>query len=185
MELNGASVVGFDLGWDLGQDLIPLPGFDLARMRPDMVVRTCLSQNAWWYLHRDHGLSAKAVYGSIYDLPQDIGRYDVSVFGSILLHLRDPFRALEQAAQRTEQAIVVAEPLAAELLNLGSVARWNPTGGMNPTGWWHHSPGVIVDMLAVLGFPQSTVTYHHQPYKDEDIEGRQVDVAYFTVVARR
>jgi hypothetical protein len=110
-------------------------------------------------MHRDYDLAAKAVYGSIYELPDDIGRYDVSVFGSILLHLRDPFRALEQAARRTEEAMVVVEPLAPGMVGFGNIARWNPTGGVNPTGWWHHSPSVIVDMLALLGFPKTSVTY--------------------------
>jgi len=185
MEQQGAAVVGFDVGWDLSQDLIPLPGLDLERLRPDYIARACLVQNSWWYLHRDHGLRAQAAYGSIYDLPADLGRFDTAVFGSILLHLRDPFRALEQAAHHTDDTMVVVEPLIAELVDLGPVARWNPTGAVNPTGWWHHSPDVIVDMLSVLGFGRATVSYHQHPYRDEDVAGRYVDGANFTVVARR
>jgi hypothetical protein len=30
----------------------------------------------------------------VYDMPPAIGPVDVAVYGSILLHLRDPFRAL-------------------------------------------------------------------------------------------
>jgi O-methyltransferase len=185
MEGQDASVVGFDLGWELTQDFLPLPGLDVDRLTRDFIRRTCRSQNSWWYLHRDYGLSARAVYGSIYDLPADIGRYDVSVFGSILLHLRDPFRAMEQAALHTEEAVVVVEPLILDLVDQGSVVRWDPTGGENPTGWWHHSPAAIIGMLKVLGFPKASVTYHRQPYDDEDQATHQEDVAFFTVVARR
>ena len=61
------------------------------------------------YLHRDRGSKVRVVYGNIYDVPRDIGTFDVATFGSILLHLRHPFTALEQAARRTTEAIVVTE----------------------------------------------------------------------------
>lgn len=187
MEQQGADVVGFDLGWDVSPDLIPLPGHDLDRLRADHVAFASHVQNAWWFLQHAYGLNARAVYGSIYDLPADIGRYDVSVFGSILLHLRDPFLALTQAAAVTDEAVVVVEPLrhhAAEV-NL-PVLVWNITRGASPNGWWGLSPGVVVDMLAVLGFPDATVTYHRQPYRPENdpVEGATSLVNY-TVVARR
>jgi O-methyltransferase len=185
MERRGATVVGFDVGWDLCQDMIPLPHHSPDELRSSAVFGACVTQNSWWYVHRELGLSAKAVYGSIYDLPRDIGRYDVAVFGSILLHLRDPFRALEQAAQRTDEAIVVVEPLTPDLIGHGTVARWNPTGGANATGWWNHSPSVVVSMLGVLGFPKATISYHQHPYRADDSDGPPVDVPSFTVVARR
>ena len=59
------------------------------------------SANSWWYLHRAFESPAKVVYGNIYDLPGDIGEYDVAVFGAICLHLHDPIKALEQAARRS------------------------------------------------------------------------------------
>jgi len=185
MEQQGADVVGFDIGWELTQDLLPLPGLDVEALGVDFLARACLAQNAWWYLQHDHQLTAKAVYGDIYALPDDLGRFDVAVFAAILLHLRDPFRALEQAARRTDGAMVVVEPLSRDLAAHDGFVRWNPTGGVNPSGWWHHSPSAIVGMLELLGFGRSQVTYHHQPYNDEDAGGVQEDVPFFTVVARR
>jgi O-methyltransferase len=187
MEQQGARVVGFDVGWDLQPDLIPLPNFDLAVAGPQQIAFISHVQNAWWLLHREYGLQADAVYGSIYDLPADLGRFDVSVFGSILLHLRDPFRALHQAAMRTDEAIVVVEPLRHGPAEVSEpVLRWNVTGSVSPNGWWGFSPGAIVDMLGVLGFPHATVTYHRQPYRPENnpVEGA-TDMVNFTVVARR
>lgn len=187
MEQQGAKVVGFDLGFDLAPDLIPLPGLDLDQTRRDQVAFLCRVQNAWWFLHREYGLSAQAVYGSIYDLPADIGRFDVSIFGSILLHLRDPFLALYQAALRTDEAIVIVEPLVADKREVDQpLSRWNPTRGANPNGWWTFSPGLFTDMLAILGFPDSTVTYHRQPFRPEtNPTGSHFDAAQYTVVARR
>jgi len=121
------------------------------------------------------------------DLPADLGRFDISVFGSILLHLRDPFLALSQAAERTDEAVVVVEPLAHDGADLDQpVLRWNPTRGVSPNGWWNLSPGAVTEMLAVLGFPNSTVTYHREPYRPESDPGScPVDVTNYTVVARR
>ncbi len=187
MEQQGASVVGFDLGWDVPPDLIPLQHFDLDTMRAEHISFATHVQNAWWFLQREYGLTAQAVYGSIYDLPADIGRYDVSVFGSILLHLRDPFQALHEAAKRTDEAIIVVEPLRHDPSQVDQpVLVWNITRGASPNGWWGLSPGVIVDMLKVLGFPNATVTYHRQPYRPENnpVEGATSLVNY-TVVARR
>jgi O-methyltransferase len=183
LELNGASVVGFDVGWDVGLDLIPFPHLDLVALRPDYDTFINRTQNAWWYLRREYELSAQAVYGSIYDLPTDIGRFDISIYGSILLHLRDPFRALEQGAQRTDGCMVVVEPLVLDLLDGGSIARWNQTHGENPTNWWQHSPSIIADMLAALGFEDVTTTYHYQPYKFGT--ETHVDGPCFTVIGRR
>ena len=187
MEQQGARVVGFDLGWDVQPDLLPLQQFDLDKMRADHITLVSHVQNAWWFLRRAYGLKAQAAYGSIYDLPADLGRFDVSVFGSILLHLRDPFQALQQAAQRTDEAMVVVEPLRHPPEQVDQpVIMWNITRSASPTGWWGLSPGTVVDMLGVLGFPDATVTYHRQPYRPENnpVEGSTSMVNY-TVVARR
>jgi O-methyltransferase len=187
MEQQGADVVGFDLGWELAPDLLPLAQFDGNELRAGQVEFVSRVTNSWWLLHREHELSAKAIYGSIYDLPADIGQYDISIFGAILLHLRDPFLALQQVARRTDEAIVVVEPLAFEIDQSGhSLARWNPTQGRNPNGWWNHSPGELIDMLKVLGFPRATVTYHRQEYRPEsDPTSAHVEAPMFTVVASR
>jgi hypothetical protein len=88
---------------------------------------------------------------------------------------------------RTDEAIVVVEPLRHGPAEVSEpVLRWNVTGSVSPNGWWGFSPGAIVDMLGVLGFPHATVTYHRQPYRPENnpVEGA-TDMVNFTVVARR
>jgi hypothetical protein len=49
------------------------------------------------------------VYGSIYDLPAGIGPVEVATFGSILLHLRDPFLALANAARFARETMIVTD----------------------------------------------------------------------------
>ena len=187
MTQQGAEVVIIDIGWDLSTDLIPLATFDLEAMRVSQVAFASQVENSWWYLRKAYGHSARAVYAPVYDLPRDLGRYDVSVFGSILLHLRDPFKALEQAAAVTDDTIVVVEPLGVPAEDIDrSILFWNPTHSANVNGWWLLTPGVLTDMLAVLGFPNATVSYHKQYYLPETAPGATpAEVTLYTVVARR
>ena len=69
------------------------------------------NHDAWWYLHRTLGSSATFVQGNIYDMPADLGTFDITVVGAILLHLREPWGALSQAARRTTETMIVTEPL--------------------------------------------------------------------------
>jgi O-methyltransferase len=187
MEQQGASVVAFDLGWDACADLLPIEGHDIGQMSRDHARLVSHIANTWWFLQRDHQLSSRAAYGSIYELPDDLGRFDVAVFGSILLHLRDPFRALEQAAAHTDHTIVVVEPLRDPTNQLDEpIMLWNVTRGQSPNGWWSLSPGAIKEMLAMLGFTDQTVTFHHQPYQPENEAPQEpTAVPNYTVVARR
>jgi O-methyltransferase len=187
MTQQGADVVILDVGWDLTYDVIPLPTIEVDKARADSVWLASRVENAWWYLRRAYDHSARAVYAPIYDLPRDLGRFEVAVFGSLLLHLRDPFRALEQAAAVTDDTIVVAEPLNVSLGDLDRpVLLWNPTHSTNWTGWWSLSPGLVTDMLSVLGFPSARVSYHRQVYQPPDVpDSVPVEVTVFTVVASR
>ena len=113
MEARGADVVAFDLAPDLRADLIPLATAD-----PDIgAIGSGLDglmekmRNSYWFCHRLRGSKAKVVYGDIYALPAEIGTVDLATFGSILLHLRDPFLALANAARFAREAVVVTEVL--------------------------------------------------------------------------
>lgn len=186
MTQQGAEVVINDIGWDLSTDLIPLGTIDLEMTRRVQVARASQVVNSWWYVRNAYGHSARAVYAPIYDLPSDLGRYDVSTFGSILLHLRDPFMALQQAAAVTDDTIVVTEPLLVTTEDIDKpVMFWNPSKSTNPNGWWLLPPGVITDMLDVLGFPNATVSYHRQYYVPETNPELAAEATLYTVVARR
>ena len=190
IEGQGADVVCFEVGYDAAVDLLPVPGCDLARertesMRGEGVVGV---QNSWWYLRRRLGSQAKMVYGDIYALPGDLGRFDISVFGAILLHLRDPFSALAQAARLTDDTIVVVD-----LIQFGldsqteAQARFDPLVALEYRAiWWALSPGAVIAMLRRLGFGQTTVTLHKQAHHlGHRLDEPQTMMEMFTVVARR
>jgi O-methyltransferase len=92
MERQGAEVVSVEAGFDVSIDLLPVDGIDTAPNRMILMRSTIDSvHNSWWRMHRTYGSSAELVHGDIYHLPGDLGSFDVGVFGSILLHLREPW----------------------------------------------------------------------------------------------
>ena len=187
MEAQEADVVSFDVGWDRCIDLLPRPGVDPEWARMDAMQFIGTVQNTWWYLHREFGSKVKKVYGDIYDMPGDLGTFDVAVFAAILLHLRNPFDALSQAAARTTGQIVVTEPL--QHPDVGPddiVMRWAPWDVNNPTNWWSMTPPIVIHMLEVLGFTHTEVTYSSHPHHlGHDLSAPATQMKMFTVVGTR
>jgi hypothetical protein len=109
MEGKGADVIGFDLPNERSWDLVPFVGLDLSSHTIRMRSHIEKLKNGWWFAHRLFGSRAKVVYGNIYEIPEEIGHVDIATFGSILLHLRDPFQALHSALRLTREVVVVTE----------------------------------------------------------------------------
>ncbi|MGH9122965.1 MAG: class I SAM-dependent methyltransferase, partial [Acidimicrobiales bacterium] len=102
MERRGAEVVSYDLGESMGGwDLVPFGGRISKTMLAERSSGIGRINNAWWLAHQALGSRARVVYGPVYEMPSDIGPVDVAVFGAILLHLRDPFLALQRALELT------------------------------------------------------------------------------------
>ena len=188
MEDQGADVVGFDAGYDVSVDIQPPLGYDDRQLKREHIQLVGSYQNAWWYLHRHYGSKARMTYGDIYDLPGDLGQFDVSVVTAVLLHCRGPISVLEQAARRTRSTLVVTEQVPGDqhavdanvmaIFPLGEAGRW--------VIWWSIYAGAVVAMLRTLGFADVTITQHRQRHQ----VGHHRDAAYdevpmYTVVAHR
>jgi SAM-dependent methyltransferase len=206
MERRGAEVVAYDLSAQDEWDIVPYGGripVELLKQRQTLIEQI---NNAWWLSHRLLGSKARVVYGNIYDLPAEIGEVDISTFGSILLHVRDPFLALQRAAALTRETMVVTEalpvfwrsPLMAPLRLLGSMERRIPTyltpaldflpdpeRGEPWDTWWNFSPALVERFLKILGFGRTRITFHQQPYYYGEGRERMRMRRLFTVVGRR
>ena len=205
MERQGAEVISYDLSEDYRWDVVPYAraalvagrsGDDAAWVATDEGYKDGIRRlnNAYWLCHRAFGSSARAVYGTVYDVPAEIGDVDVTTFGALLLHTRDPFAALTSAVRLTRETVIVTEPKDPLSLPPAFAAlrsrlprrfrrpymRFNPDWrtGQDPDGWWRLSPELVVDFLGVLGFERSEVTYHTQIY-------RRRPRRMFTVVGHR
>jgi hypothetical protein len=188
MEDQGAEVVCFDAGWDASIDLLPAPGGETRKLRMDHAARLCEFQNSWWYLRQRRDSKAKMVYGDIYHLPGDLGEFDVSTFGAILIHLRSPIEALWQGARRTRSTIVVTEVWSGgddtlmdnimRIFPVGEKGRW--------VVWWELSAGAVVAMLECMGFGNTRVVRHTQLHQyGHDPETPYVEAPMYTVVGER
>jgi hypothetical protein len=188
MESQGAEVVAYDLSEEQSQDIVPFARYDHRKAAAAHKDHIRKINNAYWLGHRAHQSRARVVYGTVYAIPEAIGPVDIATFGCVLLHVRDPFLALANAARLTRETMIVTEPLVIRswlkrlLLRqaAGPCMRFYPqfqTGEPKET-WWIFTPDIIQSFLGVLGFEQTQVTYHTQPF-------RRRPVNLFTVVGRR
>jgi len=198
MERRGAEVVAYDLSeQSQSWDLVPFGGAPDPTFAAERSAGLGRLNNGWWLAHAALGSSAKVVYGSVYEMPPSIGQVQVAVFGAILLHLRDPFLALQRALFLTSEEVVITEPAGRAARVLGRLPRrahlrllsdphLPPTVGFLPdpkTGlpnetWWTLPPWTVARMLGVLGFDVTRVKFHSQTY-----EGRPCPM--YTLVGRR
>lgn len=190
MERRGGDVVAYDLSPAQSWDVVPYAGLDLAQdvaRRREHIARL---NNSWWFNHAAFGSRAHVVYGTVYAIPASIGPVDVCTFGAILLHVRDPFLALQNAAALRPATIVVTElaqrdsPASALSLLAGPARGRSPLFLPNAAkreprdAWWSFTPGSISNMLGVLGYRTERVVRHAQLYANRR-------TPMFTVVARR
>lgn len=129
MEAQGAQVVAVDLDEHQSWDHVPHTRYygqvDTASGFRAHVHRL---NNAWWLAHRAFHSTAQVVYSRADALPASIGAVDVTLFASVLLHIRDPFLALERAAALTRETMIVTDKVVPPL----PVRRWRRWLGLVP-----------------------------------------------------
>ncbi len=189
-ERQGGEVVAFDLSKDYKWDMVPY-----ARWKDsEYMYRTHKNHidklnNAFWFCHRCINSNAKVVYGNVYDIPKQIGKVDIVIYGAILLHLRDPFLALQSGTKLTQGTVIVTEVLTPHTFESKEgvdqdlkepCLRFLPDPEtLEPRDtWWDLRPEVVVRMLKVLGFTDINVTFHTQLHRGEVIR-------LYTVVGRQ
>ena len=182
MEQQGAEVVSFDLDKNGDWDMVPFAKWDqfehIAADRKSIINKL---NNAYWLAHRLVNSKAKVVYGSVYAIPAAIGPVDIAVYGSILLHLRDPFLALQSGLRLATHSVIVSETLRGQRQKTTE-----PFLGFLPDAktvepkdaWWDIRPEWVVRAIGVLGFEDVKINYHTQRY-----EGR--DIKLYTIVGKR
>ncbi len=214
MERGGAAVVPYDLSPDRLGDIMFFPGLDRdAFEREYRSVVTGLNR-AWWHAQRALGSLLTLRHGTAYEIPESLGPVDIATFGSILLHLRDPYSALAAVARLTRERIIVSDlfnpPFRTSSwvdglirripAHAASVARqsgmiFNPSRNLDPCTWWSFSPGAVQDLLTAVGFDRTRTTYHRQLFRPgfspwgptalDQYPGSTVSEHLFTVVAER
>ncbi|HEX3464299.1 MAG TPA: hypothetical protein VHS78_09665 [Candidatus Elarobacter sp.] len=187
MERRGAEVVAYDLGSGDAWDVVPFAGRDDAAEAAERSRHIERLNKSWWFNHAAFGSRARVVYGTVYAIPESIGKVDVCTFGSILMHLRDPFLALQRAAALSPRTMIVTEPAwrrSPRALVEGRARRRSPLflpnaqTGEPRDAWWAFTPESVSNMLGILGYRTDRVVRHTQLYRDRR-------TPMFTVVATR
>jgi len=125
-------------------------------------------KNAYWLCHRLLAAKAEVYYGSIYELPTELGQFDIAIVGSVLEHLSDQITALASIARLSRETIVLISPL---LQTEERIARFESLAS-NPEAdftWWTYSLGVYREIFAMLGFSIAKVGHgkYYYMYGDE------------------
>lgn len=176
MERRGAAVTAIEVKDEPGWDFVPFPDYVLNPLfGPRREVMAKL-KNSWWLNHEAFKSQAKLVYTDVYNLPAEIGRFDIAVMGAVLLHTRAPLQVIEQCARKAD-TLVIADMFFADLEG-SPVCRLIPnTENGRWDTWWEFSTDFLVQFLGVMGF-ETVLTRHDQYHR-----GR--GYPYFTLVARR
>jgi SAM-dependent methyltransferase len=191
MERRGADVVAYDLSPAQSWDVVPYAGLDLAQevsRRREHVARL---NKSWWLNHHAFASRAHVVYGTVYEIPPSIGPIDLCTFGAVLLHVRDPFLALQSAAALRPATIVVTElAQRGSWISSAAAALAGPARRRSPLflpnalkreprdAWWWFTPQSVTNMLAMLGYRTERVVRHAPLYANRR-------TPMFTAVARR
>jgi len=168
MEKRGATVVSFDLSDGGNWDCVPFahPSFDMEKLVRDLRWHINRIKNAYWYAHRVLGSTAQVFYGDIYNFPVELGSFDIVMFGMVLPHLRDPFRALQSAARLSSDRLIITQQCLKRSEPV-SLLQPDPETRADPITWWMMSEGCVDRLLKLLGFEVVALTRarHHCPIR--------------------
>ena len=102
-EKHGANVTGFDA--ESGAQFQVIPG----RGAHDYSDGFRQMQNGFWLAHKAFKSRAKVIYGDIYRMSELVPKHDIVLVGQILVHLRDPLGAIQQASLVANDYLVITE----------------------------------------------------------------------------
>lgn len=185
MEKRGAEVVALDISKDFDWDIVPFVQYDYKGETEKRKYFTERLNKAFWFCHKLFKSKTKMVYSSAYNIPLEIGAVDIATFGAILLHLQNPFEVLRQGLRLASETVIITELLEDRYAGKPMMVFQPNFKTQSPTArWWSLSPEIIVKMIGVLGFEDTSIIYHEQKYKklvDKEWQKKKL----FTVVGRR
>jgi len=152
MEKAGADVVSFEMVSGDRWDVVPQKHVrqDPKRFTARLVEANQRLKNAYWFAHARLQSRAKAYYGDVYEFPGELGQFDVAVFGMIISHLRDAFRAIYSASRLVRGDLIIVNQTPE---GVGAAAYFLPTvENREAMSWWIFTEECVRQMLAVIGF---------------------------------
>jgi tRNA (mo5U34)-methyltransferase len=103
--------------------------------------------------HRALGSKVRFEDLSVYDLdPDRIGTFDFVYLGSLLLHLRDPLRALDRVRAVCTGQLLLVENVDFVLSRVSKYRGLATFDGGGRPWWWKPNVGALVHMVRSVGF---------------------------------
>jgi tRNA (mo5U34)-methyltransferase len=103
--------------------------------------------------HRELGSSVRRIERSVYDLDaSEVGQFDLVYLGSLLIHLRDPVRALDRLRRVCAGTMIVVDGIDL-LLSLGMPGL--PVATLDGRGrpwWWYPNQAALRRLIEAGGF---------------------------------
>jgi hypothetical protein len=110
MESQGAKVIAYNISENQSWDLVPFAQYDYKQLKVAHREHVRRINNAFWFCHKAFKSKARMVYGTVSSVPEEIGMVDISTFGCVLLHLQNPFVALQNVLRFTRETVIITEP---------------------------------------------------------------------------
>jgi len=180
MEKEGAKVTCVEPPIETFWDLVPRTGVDLQALKIKFGEHIQRIRSSFWYLHTSYQSKVQLYEANAYDLPTELGQFDIGLLGSILLHCSCPVRMIESVSRRVENTMIICDTYH-EHLGSGPVCSLLPSMDNSTIDtWWLFTPQFFVNYLGVLGFSRSRIVRHRQL-----IVATNAMQEMFTVVANR
>lgn len=137
--------------------------------------------NSYWMAHRLLESKAKVFYGDVYNIPVELGMFDIVIIGQIMIHLRDPILALASISKVCNDTLIIAEGIVDTDDTIARFSARAAAGGPEWL-WWQYSRGMWKEILTILGFKvESVATDKYTCFHEYLTE--KTDIT--TIVARR
>ncbi|HET9051439.1 MAG TPA: methyltransferase domain-containing protein [Candidatus Dormibacteraeota bacterium] len=150
MERRGArEVVAIDLDdvteWDW-----PASATQLKRERFQAVKSDAAP---FWIAHEALGSRVERRACSVYELaPETVGMFDFAFIGSLLLHLRDPVRALQALRSVVTGSIIAADQISISLSVLQPTSAAAHLAARDEPHWWTPNAAALRRLVEAAGF---------------------------------
>jgi tRNA (mo5U34)-methyltransferase len=111
------------------------------------------------------GSAVQRVEHNVYDVTPDVlGTFDFVFIGSVLLHLRDPVRALRALHTVTGGELMSFEPILLRPSILHPRSSWGRMAMGSDSKWWTPNAFTHREWLTSAGFAVVDVSWHRQPF---------------------
>ena len=117
-ERRGGDVTSIDLAVDPTQlakqqaterDWVPRANDNWKKDLKAFMVREALRRNAFWYAHKALNSKSRMLISHANNLPKELEMHDIGIIFSVLVHIRDPFLALQRMCSHINEKIVITE----------------------------------------------------------------------------